>query len=185
MKMLENDIDVPIRTIVGMFALLGCKPLFSCCGFDYSGQPIHKTHEYGNAYVMLSDNDNTRKAIEVLSDMKFLTDKKEKTSQWRTWTDEKHKISFIALAFDWAERQSDYPWTMKNCIHYSERGVIGLHNLRKTLYRFRDSFLDVSIVDDSNEKQNESLAYWQYPALKSWIISKDGILDDVQKELAL
>jgi hypothetical protein len=184
-EFLELDIDIPMRTIVGMFALLGCRPLFSCCGFDYSGQPIHKTHEYGNAYVMLDNNTNTQRIIEVLSDHKFLVEDKEKTSQWRTWTDERHNISFIALAFDWAERNSDYPWTMKNCIHYSEKGVIGLNELRKVLYRFQYSFLDEFILEDTNEKQNKYVPYWQYPSLKPWTISREQLLKDIERELAL
>lgn len=183
-KLLENDIDVPIRTIVGMFALLECKPLFSCCGFDYSGQIVHKTHEYGNAYIMFSDDENIQNVIRTLVDIKFLTDK-EKTSQWRFWKDEKHRIVFIALAFDWAERQSDYPWTKHNCIHYSEKGVIGLQELRKKLYLFKEYFLSESILSDSNEKQNKTLAYWQYPALEPWIVNKNDLLIDVEKELAL
>ena len=115
MQKLENDIDMPMRTIVGMFALLGCKPLFSCCGFDYDSQPVHKTHEYGNAYVMLQNNSNVEQLIAPWIDDKFLVEEK-KTSQWRTWTDEPHKIVFIAQSFDWAERASDYPWTKHNCI---------------------------------------------------------------------
>ena len=53
MKNLRDDIDVPIRKLVAMFALLGCTPLWSCCGFDYDGQPMHKTHEYGNIYSFI------------------------------------------------------------------------------------------------------------------------------------
>jgi hypothetical protein len=44
---LEDDIDKPMKLIVGAAALIGAKPQWSCCGFNYDGQPAHKDHVYG------------------------------------------------------------------------------------------------------------------------------------------
>ena len=181
---LELDIDAPIRTIVAMFALLGCEPRFSCCGFDYHGQPIHKTHEYGNAYVMMTDNSNTAQVIDYLIENEFLADTYQLSSKWRTWKVKKDKVVFVALAFDWEDSKREYPWTKHNCIHYAEKGVIGLYALRRKLYLFRDSFLDNVTLYDTNEKQNSVLAYWQYPHLPPWEIEKEKVLSDVEKELS-
>lgn len=184
MKMLENDVDVPIKTIVGMFALLGCHPLFSCCGFDYHGQPYHKTHEYGNAYITLQDNSNTKQIINFFIEMGFFADTYKRTSQWRTWKIEQDKIVFVAQSFDWKDRKMGYPWTKENCIHYAERGVIGLHELRKKLYyAFKDHFLNEITLRDTNENHNKNLAYWQYPALEPWEINKNSLLLEIEKEL--
>jgi len=184
MKSLENDIDLPIRTIVGMFALMGCWPRFSCCGFDYEGQPIHKTHEYGNAYVMLSNNYNTEQVIDFLVGKELLVETAtKKTSRWRTWKVEKENIVFIALAFDWLESKRDYPWTKTNCIHYAEKGVIGLNHLRKWLYRLRKACLEEITLTDTNEQHNKNLAYWQYPALEPWGINKEELIEEIEKEI--
>ena len=184
MKSLENDIDLPIKTIIGMFALMGCWPKFSCCGFDYEGQPIHKTHEYGNAYVMLDDNYNTEEVVKFLVGEELLVETTtEKTSQWRTWKIEKHKQVFVALAFDWLESKREYPWTKTNCIHYAEKGVIGLDYLKKHLYRLRKSFLEEITLIDTNKQQHKNLAYWQYPALKSWKINKEELIGEIEKEI--
>lgn len=182
---LERDIDDPIRTIVAMFALLGCDPRFSCCGFDYHGQLIHKTHEYGNAYIMLSNNSNTEQVIDYLVKDDFLADTFQMTSKWRTWNVERDKVVFVALAFDWEDSQRKYPWTKHNCIHYAEKGVIGLYALRRKLYLFRDSFLENATLYDTNEKQSDALAYWQYPSLAPWKIEKEHVLMEVEKELNL
>jgi len=182
MRGLEKDIDLPIKTIVGMFALLGCEPLFSCCGFDYAGQPIHKTHEYGNAYVMLRNNKQTKWVIEQMIGIKFLKEGIEKTSRWRTWEVEKEEIVFVALSFDWEESNRDYPWTKTNCIHYSEKGVIGLGVLRKVLWKFRNGFLDNVILSDTNNLHNKNLPYWQYPGLEEWKINKEELVFEIEKE---
>lgn len=183
MKSLENDIDIPIKTIVGMFALMGCCPKFSCCGFDYAGQPIHKTHEYGNAYVMLDDNHNTKEVIDFLVGKKLVEDTFKKTSRWRSWKIEKDRQVFVALAFDWLESERDYPWTKTNCIHYAEKGVIGLNYLRKHLYRIRNAFLEEITLTDTNEQLHKNLAYWQYPALESWKINKEELMGEIEKEI--
>jgi len=184
MKSLENDIDIPIKTIVGMFALLGCQPLFSCCGFDYHGQPVHKTHEYGNAYVNLRGNSNTEQVIDFLIDIGFLADTYKRTSQWRTWKVEKDKVVFVSQSFDWEDRKRGYPWTKYNCVHYAEKGVIGLHELRKKLYYiFKDHFFNAVTLLDTNQNHNKVMAYWQYPSLMPWEINKDDLLLDVEKEL--
>src|SRR3990167_575278 len=55
---LEDDIDEPLKTCVMALALLGCEPVWSCCGFDYAGQPIHKSHEHGRCGIRLRDNES-------------------------------------------------------------------------------------------------------------------------------
>jgi len=184
MRKLENDIDLPIKTIVGMFALLGCQPRFSCCGFDYDGQPIHKTHEYGNAYVMLQNNENTKRIINYFLEHKFIIDTIEKTSKWRTWTVDQDNVVFMALAFDWEDSKRNYPWTNKNCIHYAEKGVIGLYYLRKILYTLNELFLDDTIIKDTNSGYKK-VGYWQYPILDDWKVNKSELLSIVEKELDL
>src|SRR3990167_10289827 len=65
-RCLRDDIDQPIRNCVAYLALLGCNPVWSCCGFDYIGQPIHKSHEYGSSGFCLTDNEQTRRLSESL-----------------------------------------------------------------------------------------------------------------------
>jgi hypothetical protein len=46
---LEEDVDTPMKKIMVMLALLEVKTYFSCCGFNYNGQPVHKVWSLASA----------------------------------------------------------------------------------------------------------------------------------------
>ncbi|MHA2092277.1 MAG: hypothetical protein ACW98K_15620 [Candidatus Kariarchaeaceae archaeon] len=176
LKSLKEDIDVPVRKLVAMFALLGCEPLFSCCGFDYDGQPLHKTHEYGCVYFQLKDNYRTVQILHELVEAKIVYDHDEETSKWQRW-----KIKdtwFLRSAFTREHDKIDYPWVSdRTCIHYSEIAVLRIDLLEKTLLNGINRFADVVVLSDTNGvyKDEQKISHWQYPGLEPWIIRKDEI----------
>jgi|SRR3972149_3316108 len=168
---LKDDIDLPIRSIVAMLALLKCKPIFSCCGFDYDGQPIHKSHEYGCVYFMMEANQYTYDLVNKLTEMKVaLKLNKDGNTSWMYW--EHKNVMFLRSSFTVGHKKVNCPWvSSRECIHYSEIASFKINELETTLWLFKDSFLDEIILLDTNEKYKTLFRSWQYPSLKPWKIT--------------
>ena len=173
-KSLEYDIDIPIRKLVAMFALLGCEPLWSCCGFDYYGQPMHKTHEYGDSFIVFKNIDRAREIILTLESKGLIVGRGSETNKWEVWSI--NDVIYLRTDFDYFHTQSKYPWTMKSCIHYSELALIKINELENALfYFFGEEFVEEVTLSDSNKIQKRTLKNWQYPILEDWIIKKEYI----------
>lgn len=183
MKNLKNDIDVPIRNLVAMFALLGCNPLWSCCGFDYDGQPLHKTHEYGNTYIRLLNNEQSRKIANILVIKQVI--EKQITSISEISSDKwvgRQLGGYIQLNcdFDYEINKTQYPWSIKSCIHYCEYALIRIRELEQAILTlFSDDFADTAVLHDTNGKYKQHIYNWQYPILEDWIITKEDIIRGV------
>lgn len=176
---LKNDIDAPIRKLVAMFALLGCEPMWSCCGFDYDGQPMHKTHEYGDVYIILKNSLRVIEILEVLLNEKVIKVSKREMladdDQWRTWAS--GNLVFLQSDFDFFHVESNYPWRDHNCVHFSELSIIKIDELEQELLRlFSNKFMDTVILKDTNYLRKQRLYNWQYPVLDDWVITKEDIL---------
>lgn len=179
MKNLKDDIDTPIRKLVAMFALLGCETRWSCCGFDYDGQPMHKTHEYGDSFIRLVDSKRALEVMATLINFNAIKLTKEgellNTDEWTVWR--KANEIYLRTDFDYFHRQSDYPWAGHSCIHFSELAVIKIYDLEQAMLKlFSSEFLSGAILQDTNYKSKNILNNWQYPALEDWIITKEDIL---------
>ena len=175
-KYLENDIDTPIRKLVAMFALLGCEPQFSCCGFDYDGQPLHKTHEYGCVYFILDDNSETEEVIQILMDRNIVVEDDGKTDKWTTWKNAGGVI--LRTAFTKKHDSMDYPWVAKRtCIHYSEVAALNISVLERALRSLSDWFAPVVTLYDTNTeyRNRRKVSEWQYPGLEPWTIYLDDL----------
>ena len=176
LKYLKDDIDVPVRSLVAMFALLGCEPLFSCCGFDYDGQPLHKTHEYGCVYFQMKKNELSLRMIVTLEDMKVISKLTNKSPDWEWWNIK--DVLYLRSAFTFHHDKIKYPWTSKRtCIHYSEVGALNIKILENALWRLRDNFVDVVEIIDTNHvyKNDRKIRSWQYPVLEPWTITKEYV----------
>lgn len=175
MRNLEYDIDLPMRKLVAMFALLGCEPLWSCCGFDYDGQPMHKTHEYGDTYIMFLDDWRIQSILKILLTGKKIFDLRGDTSEWIIC--KQHNLIYLRSDFDYEYSRDKYPWSMKHCIHYPELSVSRIKQLEDLLYMyFRDEFVDSVILKDTNRSQKKYTSNWQYPSLEDWAIKKEYIM---------
>lgn len=156
---LEDDIDKPIQKLVAIFALLSLPPLFSCCGFDYEGQPIHKTHER-RPYIMFSRKYDSS---DILADIE------SHKSIWKIY--KRHAI-VLQCDFD-----NNPDWDFPECIHYSENHRIYIANIEKYLIqRFSDRLVDVATLHDTNETYRPAGIDWLYPPKKPWVISREYVL---------
>lgn len=158
---LEDDIDAPIKRCVAMCALLGLNPLFSCCGFDYRGQPYHKSHQYGEAYIMLGRNKLSEQWLVHYGNGSIVAG----------WKIKKHVQNTLLLVH---KVPGNPYWRKKDCIHFSEETAIGISYLEKSLMTLSDNFMSAVVIEDTNQNYKKSgVRYWQYPPKKPWVIQKE------------
>lgn len=151
---LEDDIDRPIKKCVAMLALLQCEPTFSCCGFDYDGQPFHKSHQYDKPYIRMKAN---KYSIALIS-----------SPIERGWWVKKI-FNEISLEFS---VNSNPDWRNPNCIHFSEEIVGGINYLERLLISGKDNMVDEIVLEDTNQKSKAKISEWQYPPKEAWVIRK-------------
>ena len=151
-----DDIDAPILKCVKMFTLLGCKTVWSCCGFNYEGQPKWKSHTYNCPYVRMNADAKTFKLMyKIVDDLVFAH-----TNQWYITLASKpqQKPQFgIGCNFNGTK-----DWTDKDCPHMHERCVSAIDLLEKKLLSFKDQFKEKVILRDSNTDMTKQLEYWQF-----------------------
>jgi hypothetical protein len=178
LQCLENDIDAPIRSVVAMLALLGAETLWSCCGFDYAGQPSHKAHTYGYTYIVMRD---TPEIVEfgrsfLVADIPF----QYYPNNWRFSSRPHYGDMICHLQVD---IKTGNIWSDPEAIHYSEPGTIAIGLLKRFLFSLKDEFRANAVIGDFNEVYRQRYPDWQYPALKPWIINRSEIIDRVAGEL--
>lgn len=172
---LRDDIDIPMRKLVAMFALLDCEPIWSCCGFDYDGQPLHKTHEYGDVYIMFRNTWRIRSILKILFAGKWIDELRNDTTKWVGW--EKNNIIYLRSDFDNEHKKINYPWSLNHCIHYPELAVLQIKNLQDLVFLyFGDEFAESAVLKDTNKTQKKYVSNWQYPVLEDWIVTKEEML---------
>ena len=162
-KKLEDQIDVPIKKCVAMINLLGLKTLWSCCGFDYRGQPKFKDH--GDAHIYINFNDGINKINELL----FIRSK----SGWSL------SIADVSCTEAWhLEAPSvfgDEMWSKKDSIHFHESSNISIKNLETVLVDMKELMLEEVVLMDENSTMKELFEYWQHEPAEDWVIKKEEI----------
>lgn len=159
---LEDDIDVPIKKCVMAFALLGCYPLWSCCGFDYVGQPIHKWHEYGRIFFILENC-----SASILVTQRFLS-----TSQSAGWV----LVDYDTLLDFHCDFTNAVPqWDSVDCVHYYEPAVFSIQPLENFLMSLDLCFSEEVVLHDTNGRTRDYVKNWQYPTRGDWIIRKSDL----------
>lgn len=171
---LKDDIDEPMRLIVAMLALLNCEPQFSCCGFNYPTQPLHKTHLYGVSYIRCSENEWSK----ALSDYLKLELQEEIKDHDKWQAINKQKRIYFECHFhksfgNWDEYKA---WNFGECLHYPEIAVSQIKYFENKLKVLHEYFSDDAELQDTNEKYREYNSYWGYDPLPSWHITKDWVL---------
>lgn len=158
---LEEDIDYPIHNLVAMCALAGMSPMFSCCGFDYHGQPTYKSHQYGEPYIMFKRD----------QEMVILFDYQSKLfgCGWEIRDKKSHVLLNLKVPMNPYWRDPKSP-------HFSEEMVIALNSLERLLYPLLSPlFKEWVILHDTNATNHSvHLRYWQYPPRTPWKITKES-----------
>lgn len=158
---LEDDIDAPIKKCVAMFALLECVPIYSCCGFDYDGQPIHKSHQYGRPYLILTVNPATTAFLDFLYKQKTL---------WFASRGNHPKWVNLELVCDMNPH-----WRKEECIHFYEECLVGISRLESVLLKLQSYMIDQIEIVDTNYLAKKQVKYWQYPPKEPWTVKKELI----------
>jgi hypothetical protein len=177
LRNLEQDIDAPIRSVVAMLALLGCEPIWSCCGFDYAEQPYHKSHQYGKSYIAMNDNEAIRVLTPVILEAMPFQDK------YTIWTIKPRQVYEDDGWVLFADLEGGNVWPETDSIHYSEPGTIAIGYLKKILFGLKDRFTDSVTLGDYNGIHKNRYPDWQYPPLRDWVINKADVLAMAEKEL--
>lgn len=153
---LEDDIDAPVKRCVAAFALLGCEPLWSCCGFDYAGQPLHKSHQYGRIFFILANNAFSEDLCKIITE----------TSDWEYHLHNGNLDLHVDIKNVVAQ------WDYKDCPHYHEPFVYYIRGLENRLFSLEDWFAEEVTLGDTNGMMKDALPYWQYPTMEPWVIRK-------------
>lgn len=170
---LEQDIDEPVKSCVMAFGLLGCNPMWSCCGFDYEGQPIHKAHHYGWVYFALTLNPVTKTFINI-----FL-----KTPNWffaDTW---KVNLTFNdGVKTVWFQNPfiQIKDWDDEECINYSEIAATRIRYLEYFFATLKDNMADSFTLIDQNAKYKRRFPFWQYPTKEPWTFAKEDLMKRIR-----
>lgn len=161
-ELLENHIDEPIKKCVVGMALLGFKPIMSCCGFTYKDEKVPKKH-LGKAYIYLSHDDIIKNGRSTnLLQLMYL-------SGWKIDILDKNFIDFYSNTW-----QKDHPWNDKNCPHYYEMFVLAINSLEKTLETLKAHFNKEAIIEDGNKFYLEKVSkFWQYKPCKDWVVTPE------------
>lgn len=170
-----DDIDEPIKNCVMALALLGCEPVWSCCGFDYDGQPLHKSHQYGASGVVCYETPR----VEWLS-----REFEERPPLWQgtrydLWKIDKYNlysrdfVTFISKAVG----EKGNVWPDIESIHYSEPAVICIAVLESWLMGYILLMAEEVVLRSSNIEFRNRFPAWQYPPLPDWTVTKDELLE--------
>mgnify|MGYP001559825545 FL=1 len=168
---LEQDIDAPIKICVMALALLGCEPMWSCCGFDYAGQPLHKSHCYGTSGVALRDNPRTRWLTKQLEETRL--EFQDYANAWRVAYTNHYGDARCGLTSD---THTGNVWPHIDSIHYSEPAAIAIQILETFLLGLSESFQDCVTLRDTNDEFHKRFSWWQYPAKADWLIRKSDLV---------
>jgi len=162
---LSDDVDEPIKTCVMAFALLGCKPKWSCCGFDYRGQSFHKYHQYGRVFFILTYGTSTASVLN-----QFYSSGTHYSDKW------KFDVRLPDIDFHVDLHNPVEQWRDPSCIHYSESGAVYIKFLEDFLMSLSSHFSDSVVLTDTNLTYNLSVPSWQYKGKTDWVITKEDLL---------
>jgi len=169
---LEEDIDAPVKSCVMGLAILGCDPRWSCCGFDYHGQPIHKNHDYGSVYFGLVYNDSTKKYLSRFfesPDWMF-------PKTWQVTLSKNDGVPMVWLSNQFVRKEL---WDGQDSIHYSELAATRIRYLEYSLLSVSGDMAQDTILVDENSRYNRRFKFWQYPPKCPWSFTKDQFLERV------
>lgn len=168
---LAEDIDHPIKRCVMALALLGCDPVWSCCGFDYEGQPIHKDHQYGTVGIALQSNRRTY----------WLIEQWKKSQPAYSHLANRWSINFadnygVPLAYLTCNLRLGNTWPEETSPHFYEPGAIAIRLLEDNLQGLQSYFRKQVVLRDSNGLYKWRFPTWDYPAKTDWAIRKAELM---------
>lgn len=175
---LEDDIDQPLRNSMVMLSLMGCTTVWSCCGFDYTGQSVHKFHEYGSVYIRIKFN-------EAAYNLGFNLIKAQLPLPWNVTFYNVGGGQEMQLKARFEHTDHLKMWDNVACPHYAEAAAFAIYNLERTLLKFRQHFLPTAVIHDTNGDFQHTFKNWQYSPKKSWTVTQNDVLKNFPIEPAV
>jgi hypothetical protein len=133
----------------------------SCCGFDYKGSQVKKSHLTGKPYLYLEAESlfASPKLKEILCDICLRSD----------WKFDNLRGGYVD--FYSQEWPKGHPWSSKDEVHFYERAVLNIYNLNEALKVWKDSFREYAYIRDGNHKYKSLSTYWQYEPAETWFVN--------------
>ena len=173
-KGLDYFIDEPIKDCVAFLNLLGFKTRWSCCGFDYKNQLDIKSHTINRPHIYLT--------YVISKGLDFLV----RICVESGWSLRLTKVSCDICWEISCGLSLDPNWDKKESIHNYESSVVAIENLRRTLLKYKEYFLEGVILEDENIRMKDLMSNWQYPLSLPWIIRKKELnLDSKENPISV
>lgn len=165
MDKLEDHIDEPIKKVVVGLALLGFHPVMSCCGFNYKGEKVAKTHLINKPYVYLDT-----KYLEAFHDSLLM-----RLAFGSGWTIDFNPKGNRFVDFWSRTWNKGHPWEESKCPHQPEGCILAINSLEQCIEKSRSKFQEwFNIVDGNSIYINEfKLKHWQYAPTDPWRVTPE------------
>ena len=165
-KTLEQDIDAPVRDTVAMLALLGCRVMWSCCGFDYPEQPDHKKHTLGQPYIMIHFDKESYSLAHAMFSTQW-----PYAGAWHILIRNHDGFPVLVLETNIARRGE---WSDAGCIYFSELGSTYIQYLNDFLVSLSYKFADSVTIKDTNKAYRSKFPSWEYEPKSDWIVKRES-----------
>lgn len=160
-NVLEHHIDAPIKNCIMGLNLLGLTTKWSCCGFDYQGQPSFKSHVHGRPHVVV-DYCNGK----LLDRLVYIAMR----SGWKL------ELSQVSCTNAWQlSSQSSLnqgSWARTDSAHFHEGPNTKIKSLEHALMSLWEYMNDLVVLRDQNHVMETIYEHWQYKGLDDWEIKK-------------
>lgn len=166
-KNLRDNIDEPIRRCIAGMALLGFKTVFSCCGFNYKGQPKDRSHLIGKPYMYLEYTASSFQYLPLLM----------MSTSWRLNFLTGRKFDFFGQGWN----GSNHIWNKEESIHHYEAAAIQIQSLENRLTTdpfFLRHMLDEVEIVDGNHEYKKQVKHWQIDGSEPWLVTKENFLNN-------
>lgn len=157
---IQDHIDLPIQKAVVGMALLGFCPSMSCCGFNYKGEKVPKTHLINKPYIYIDKPLSDRLCYKLIGI--------SLAAGWIISPASKGVIDFHCDC--WSKT---HPWRDEKCPHQPEANLFAIDSLEQAITNFSTDFLDVAIIVDGNHNYKNRFKYWQYEPVENWTVTKE------------
>lgn len=168
-KRLEDEIDRPLKRSIALLNLLGFKTKWCCCGFDYQGQPSHKSHTYDSLQIFIEDNEDTKKFFILFLDSMHQND---------GWSVQLFRLAgqntcwALTTPFGAANIGAPADWNKHTSEHYHEVPNIKIKALEDFLVQLGECMEDETTLEDSNAAMTKVYRDWNVAPSEPWVIKK-------------
>lgn len=168
-KRLEDEIDRPLKRCIALLNLLGLKTRWCCCGFDYKGQPDHKSHTYNNLQIFIEDNSVAKDFFIHFLDTMHQNDGwsallYRQAGQKTCWA--------LCTPFGCSNLGCPPDWNKSTSEHYHEVPNIKIKALEDFLSELGDHMYDEVVLEDSNAAMTQIYRDWNVAPGEPWVIKK-------------